>query len=146
MIALLQRVTQAQVRVADDSIAEIERGLLVFVGIEKNDGESQTERLLQRVLAYRVFPDAEDKMNRSLTDIDGALLLVPQFTLVADTRKGNRPSFDSAASPAQGEQLFDFLLAQARHSHAKVACGRFGADMQIHLVNDGPVTFSLQVN
>jgi len=146
MIALLQRVNEAAVHVDGELIGQIGRGLLLFIGVEKDDGEAQAQRLLERFLGYRVFPDQQDRMNLSVTDIQGGVLLVPQFTLAADTRKGTRPSFSSAAAPQQGEQLFDFLVEQTRSRHTQVASGRFGADMQVSLVNDGPVTFWLQVN
>ncbi len=145
MIGLLQRVTQARVDIDDETVGEIGRGLLVLVGVEKQDDTSRADRLLERLLGYRVFEDEQGRMNLSLHDIDGGLLLVPQFTLAADTRKGRRPSFDPAAPPALGERLFDHLLAQARAQHGQVASGQFGADMQVHLVNDGPATFWLQV-
>lgn len=145
MIGLLQRVSGARVEVDGETVAAIGRGLLVLVGVERGDGEAQAERLLERLLSYRVFPDAEGRMNRSLADVGGGLLLVPQFTLPADTRKGTRPSFTPAAAPEAGMQLFDFLLERARARHAPVAAGRFGADMQVSLTNDGPVTFWLQV-
>lgn len=145
MIGLLQRVTQARVDVAGRTVGEIGRGLMVLVGVERDDGAAQADRLLERLLGYRVFPDAEGRMNLGLTDIDGGLLLVPQFTLPADTRKGMRPSFTPAAAPEQGEQWFDYLVARAREGHLTVATGRFGADMQVSLTNDGPVTFWLQV-
>ncbi len=144
MIGLLQRVASAHVKVEGATIGQIDRGLLVLVGVEKPDDEARANRLLERILGYRIFPDADDKMNLSLRDIDGGLLLVPQFTLAADTRKGRRPSFDPAAPPELGEQLFNHLLASARQAHGQVASGRFGADMQVHLVNDGPSTFWLQ--
>ena len=146
MIGLLQRVDHAHVGVEGKTVAEIKVGLLVFVGVEKRDTESQADRLLERLLGYRVFADDADKMNRSLRDIDGGLLLVPQFTLPADTRQGRRPSFTSAAPPEQGKRLFDYLLECALASHSIVGSGIFGADMQVHLVNDGPVTFWLQSN
>lgn len=145
MIGLLQRVSEARVVVAGSVVGEIGRGLLVLVGVEKGDGEAQAERLLERLLGYRVFPDAQDRMNLSLRDVQGGLLLVPQFTLAADTAKGMRPSFTPAAEPAEGRPLFDFLVARARALHAPVATGVFGADMKVHLVNDGPVTFWLRV-
>lgn len=145
MIALLQRVTTAQVSVDNHSIAQIEHGLLVLLGIEKTDTEQQANRLLERVLGYRVFGDTEDKMNLSLTDTQGGLLLVPQFTLVADTAKGMRPSFTPAAAPATGEMLFDYFVTQATKKYHHVEAGHFGADMQVSLTNDGPVTFWLQV-
>lgn len=146
MIGLLQRVTNASVSVDGEVIGQIGRGLLVLVGVEKEDTETQAERLLERLLGYRVFPDDEDRMNLSLKDISGGLLLVPQFTLAADTRKGMRPSFSSAASPDRGRQLFDQLIKLAESMHQDVATGQFGADMQVSLTNDGPVTFWLQVS
>ena len=146
MIGLLQRVTNASVNVDNEVVGQIGRGLLVLIGVEKEDTETQARRLLERLLGYRVFPDAEGKMNLSLKDIDGGLLLVPQFTLVADTRKGLRPSFSSAAPPDHGKQLFDQLIEIAQSMHHHVATGQFGADMQVALTNDGPVTFWLQAN
>ena len=146
MIGLLQRVSEAGVVVNGEEIAAIGAGLLVLVGVEKGDGEPQADRLLERLLGYRVFPDAAGRMNRSLADTAGGLLLVPQFTLAADTRKGMRPSFTPAAPPAEGERLFGYLLAQARRRHHPVEAGRFGADMQVRLTNDGPVTFWLRAN
>ena len=146
MIGLLQRVSEASVTVDGEVIGAIGRGLLVLIGVEKEDDVAQAERLLERLLSYRVFPDDEGKMNLSLRDIDGGLLLVPQFTLPADTRKGTRPSFSSAAPPQLGEQLFDCIVDRARAVHSTVATGRFGADMKVALINDGPVTFWLQVN
>ncbi len=145
MIGLLQRVKESRVEVGGKCVGEIGRGLLVLVGVERGDGEAQAERLLERLLGYRVFPDAEGKMNCSVSDIGGGLLLVPQFTLAADTRKGMRPSFTPAAAPAEGERLFNYLLGQAQGRYDHVAAGRFGADMQVSLVNDGPVTLWLQV-
>ena len=145
MIGLLQRVTEARVTVGGQSIAAIRRGLCVFVGVERGDDDRVVERLLERLLGYRVFPDSDGRMNRSLRDIDGDLLLVPQFTLSADTRKGMRPSFTPAGPPDVGMRLFAHLCERGTASHAHVACGRFGADMQVALVNDGPVTFWLQV-
>lgn len=144
MIGLLQRVTQASVTVDGQVIGEIGPGLLVLVGVQKPDTEASAQRLLERLLTYRVFPNDEGKMNRSLADTAGDLLLVPQFTLPADTRKGTRPSFSTAAPPEQGRALFDFLTAEARKAHPTVHTGRFGADMQVALVNDGPVTFWLE--
>ena len=146
MIALIQRVKRAHVEVAGTTIGEIGRGLLALVGVERFDSELQVERLLKRIRGYRVFPDSAGRMNKSIAEIRGGLLLVPQFTLAADTRKGMRPSFSSAAMPEQGEILFNTLLEQARLRHEDVAAGRFGADMQVHLINDGPVTFWLQVS
>lgn len=145
MIGLLQRVSQASVRVDDRLVARIERGILVLVGVEKGDEPAHAVRLAKRLLGYRVFPDAEEKMNLSVQDIDGGILLVPQFTLAADTRKGTRASFTSAAPPAEGLQLFNQLVDDMKSQHKTVACGEFGADMQVALVNDGPVTFWLQV-
>lgn len=144
MIGLLQRVSEARVEVDGHVIGEINAGLLVLIGVERGDGESQADRLLERLLGYRVFADASGKMNRSLCDTGGGLLLVPQFTLAADTRKGMRPSFTPAAPPVEGERLFDYLVAQACQQHAPVATGRFGAHMRVSLMNDGPVTFCLQ--
>lgn len=145
MIALLQRVSSASVVVDGIVIGAIQRGVLIFVGVERGDTEVQADRLLERVLSYRVFGDAQDKMNLSLRDIGGGVLLVPQFTLVADTGKGTRASFSSAAAPQLGATLFDYFVARARDQHHDVATGKFGADMKVHLVNDGPVTFWLQV-
>lgn len=145
MIGLLQRVTRARVEVADQTVGEIERGLLVLICAERGDTDAQADRLLDRLLTYRVFPDAKGKMNLSLTDIEGGLLLVPQFTLAADTRKGTRPSFSSAAPPDVGARLFAYVASQARQQHSPVATGQFGADMQVSLTNDGPVTFWLRV-
>ena len=145
MLALLQRVTEAKVTVADESVAQIQTGLLAFIGVERGDEESQAERMLQRLLGYRIFADAEDRMNLSLEQIQGGLLLVPQFTLPADTRKGARPSFSPAAPPEVGQALFEYLLGCAKTQYPNVQSGRFGAHMQVALVNDGPVTFMLQV-
>jgi D-tyrosyl-tRNA(Tyr) deacylase len=144
MIGLLQRVSQARVEVNQQVIAAIGTGLVVLIGVEKPDKEASADRLLQRLLGYRVFSDDNGKMNLSLTDIDGELLLVPQFTLPADTAKGMRPSFSAAAPPQRSRELFNYLLSRARTSHPKVAAGVFGADMQLTLTNDGPVTFWLQ--
>jgi len=145
MIGLLQRVTHAQVEVAGEVLGSIGQGLLVLIGVERGDTEAEADRLLERLLAYRVFADAEGRMNLSLQDIGGGLLLVPQFTLAAETSRGNRPGFSTAAAPEQGAALFAHLLQRAERLHAPVAAGRFGADMQVSLVNDGPVTFWLQV-
>lgn len=146
MITLIQRVTHASVRIEGDIVAEIGDGLLALIGIEKADLEKQADRLLQRMLAYRVFPDGSGKMNLSLHDTSGGLLLVPQFTLVADTRSGNRPGFSGGAPPAEGKRLFRYLVGRAQITHPHVGCGVFGADMQVELINNGPVTFWLQVN
>jgi D-aminoacyl-tRNA deacylase len=145
MIALLQRVKTAKVVVENKTIGEIDQGILAFIGVEKNDAQPQADRLLERLLNYRIFADHDDKMNLSIQDIQGGLLLVPQFTLAADTQKGNRPSFITAAPPEIGEQWFNYFKNQAKSKHYKVETGKFGADMQVHLVNDGPVTFWLQV-
>ena len=145
MIALLQRVHHAWVEVDAQRIAAIGGGLLVLLGVERGDSTEEADRLLDRVLGYRVFADAQGRMNLGLVDIDGELLLVPQFTLAADTGKGRRPSFTSAAAPKEGEYLFDYFSARAQQRHAAVKLGRFGAEMQVGLVNDGPVTFWLQV-
>ena len=144
MIALLQRVRKARVEVNRQIIGQIDQGLLVFTGFEPDDDEDTVSRQLERVLNYRVFADTDDKMNLSLRDVDGGLLLVPQFTLAADTTRGRRPSFTTAAAPHKGMQLFDFLLDSALGSFSKVASGQFGADMQVYLQNDGPVTFILK--
>lgn len=145
MIGLLQRVRSAQVEVDGKTVATIGRGLLVLVGVEQGDDTTRADRLLERLLGYRVFPDDAGKMNLSVRDIAGGLLLVPQFTLAADTDKGMRPSFTPAAAPELSERLFDYLAERARTQHASVEAGVFGADMQVTLTNDGPVTFWLQV-
>ena len=145
MIGLLQRVTSAYVEVDGDRIAEIAKGLLVLIGVERGDSKAQADRLLERLLGYRVFPDNDGKMNLSLRDIEGGLLLAPQFTLVANTDKGMRPSFPPADGVLQAADLFTYLVENARHQHKLVDSGRFGADMQITLTNDGPVTFLLHV-
>lgn len=143
MIALIQRVLSASVSVSDETVGAIGPGLLALVAVQPDDGETQTRRMLERLLGYRVFADDHGKMNRSLTDTGGGLLLVSQFTLAADTRSGMRPSFTSAATPEHGQRWFDRLLELARVSHPGVETGRFGAHMVIQLVNDGPVTFWL---
>ncbi|MFV9681849.1 D-aminoacyl-tRNA deacylase [Pseudomonas sp. NY15367] len=145
MKLLIQRVSEARVEVEGEVVGRIDQGLLALVGIEPQDDQASPSRALHKLLNYRVFSDEAGKMNRSLTDIQGGLLLVSQFTLAADTRSGMRPSFSSAAPPAQGEALFDGLVELARAQHPQVATGRFGANMQVHLVNDGPVTFLLEV-
>jgi D-tyrosyl-tRNA(Tyr) deacylase len=142
---LLQRVAHARVTVGDACVAAIGRGLLVLVAVEPGDSPSVGERMLERLLGYRVFADAAGKMNLSVQDVGGGLLLVPQFTLAADTSRGMRPSFSSAAAPEDGRALYDALVAAARAKYAPVASGVFGADMQVALTNDGPVTFLLQV-
>lgn len=145
MIGLLQRVTHASVTINHDVVASINKGLLVFVGVEKSDTEKNAERLIDKLIDYRVFADEHDKMNLSLKDVEGDLLLVPQFTLPADTRKGLRPSLSNAAPPELGKALFDYLMNYAHQNYAVIESGVFGADMQVSLNNDGPVTFWLQV-
>lgn len=146
MIALLQRVTRANVVVEGAVIGAIDAGLMVLVCAERGDTEREADALLTKLLGYRVFADAAGKMNLSVTDVAGGLLLVPQFTLAADTKSGSRPSFTPAASPEDGRRLFDHFVAQARARHPVVATGQFGADMQVSLTNDGPVTFWLQTS
>ncbi|MBT8059052.1 MAG: D-tyrosyl-tRNA(Tyr) deacylase [Xanthomonadales bacterium] len=145
MIALIQRVSEAAVHVNGNVVGEIGKGILALVGVERGDTERQADRLLQRVLAYRVFPDTEGRMNLDVRQAGGRVLLVPQFTLAANTNKGNRASFTSAAPPAEGERLFDYFAGCAADALEGVETGRFGADMKVRLVNDGPVTFWLQV-
>jgi D-tyrosyl-tRNA(Tyr) deacylase len=145
MIALIQRVTGASVEVEGGTVAAIQRGILALIGIEASDDTDTAARLLDKVLTYRIFPDEAGKMNLHLRQIGGDLLLVPQFTLVADTRKGTRPSFSAAAKPEIARELFLALVATARAAHPRVEAGIFGADMQVRLVNDGPVTFNLHV-
>lgn len=144
MIALIQRVTNANVRVEGQVIGQIQKGIMALIGVEKNDTREKADKLIRRLLGYRIFSDQNDKMNLSVSDVAGGLLLVPQFTLAADTNKGMRPSFSSAAPPQIGEQLFDYFVEQAINLHPVVQTGRFGADMQVSLCNDGPVTFHLQ--
>lgn len=144
MKGLLQRVSQARVEVAGETVGAIGQGLMVLVAVEPEDTPASADKLLHKLLNYRVFSDQGGKMNLSLKDVEGGLLLVSQFTLAADTRSGLRPGFSTAATPALGEQLFEYLAGQARAGYGTVAIGRFGADMQVHLVNDGPVTFMLQ--
>ena len=144
MIGLLQRVSRAAVHVNNEEVGAIGAGLLVLVGVQPGDEPSHASRLLERLLTYRVFPDAQGKMNLSLRDTKGGLLLVPQFTLAADTNSGTRPSFTSAAAPALARERFEALVALARTQHLTVGSGVFGADMQVSLVNDGPVTFWLE--
>jgi len=146
MIGLLQRVAQARVEVDGTTVGAIGRGLLLLLCAERGDDRTQADRLLERVLGYRVFGDAEGKMNLSLRDVGGGLLCVPQFTLAADTHKGMRPSFTPAADPADGERLFDYFVARARTAYDTVETGRFGAHMQVSLTNDGPVTIWLRVD
>jgi D-tyrosyl-tRNA(Tyr) deacylase len=145
MIGLLQRVSEAAVRVAGETVGEIGPGLMVLVAVERGDGPEQARRLAERLVAYRVFEDDAGKMNRDVREAGGALLLVPQFTLAADTGRGNRPSFSGAAEPALGRALFDLLVREVGALCPRVATGRFGADMAVSLVNQGPVTFTLRV-
>jgi D-tyrosyl-tRNA(Tyr) deacylase len=145
MIALLQRVSEATVTVDGNTTGAISRGILALIGVQRGDTEKQAARLLQRLLAYRIFPDTAGKMNLDLSQAAGGLMLVPQFTLAADTNRGNRPSFTPAASPAEGERLFRHLVTLAERELDNVQTGIFGADMKVQLVNDGPVTFWLQV-
>ncbi len=144
MITIIQRVSSAKVTVDNQDIGKIDTGILALVAVEKEDGEKQAQRLLERILNYRIFADKLDRMNLSLRDIDGGLLLVPQFTLAADTSCGNRPSFTPAATPEKGRQLFGYLQELAKATYPNVAFGQFGADMQVALINDGPVTFTLR--
>ena len=144
MIALIQRVTRADVQVDSQSVGAINRGILALIGVRRGDDTVAADRLLERVLTYRIFPDEQGKMNRSLRDIEGGLLLVPQFTLAADTQKGTRAGFSTAAAPDEASRLFAHLLDRARAAHGSVAAGVFGANMQVSLVNDGPVTFWLE--
>jgi len=144
MIALLQRVSQASVTVEDEIIADISLGLLVFVAIQQDDRKGDISRLAERILTYRIFPDADGRMNRSVTELSGGLLLVPQFTLAADTRKGARPSFSKAAAPEKASSYFDTFVTECSKGLENVATGCFGADMQVSLINDGPVTFWLE--
>ena len=146
MIALIQRVTEARVAVGGETVGAIGRGVLALVGVERGDGEAEAGRLAERVLGYRIFADNAGKMNLSLKDVQGSLLAVPQFTLAADTRSGARPSFSSAATPEEGERLFELFVQKSRALGPQVATGRFGAHMQVSLVNDGPVSFWLQVS
>ncbi len=143
MRGLIQRVSEATVEVSGEAVGHIEQGLLLLLAVEKQDTAANVERLLDRVLSYRVFADAEQHMNLSLTDVGGALLVVSQFTLAADTRKGRRPSFSSAAPPELARRLYDSFIAESR-DRCNTQAGQFGADMQVHLINDGPVTFLLE--
>jgi D-tyrosyl-tRNA(Tyr) deacylase len=142
---LIQRVRHASVTVDGEITGQIDGGILLLLGVEKGDNEATADKLLQKVLKYRIFGDADDKMNLSLADIGGGLLVVSQFTLVADTRKGLRPSFSSGATPTEGERLYEYFVDRASQLHNPVATGRFGADMKVELLNDGPVTFLLEV-
>lgn len=145
MIALLQRVTQAHVSIAGAGVGQIGPGLLVLIGVQRGDGEQHSARLLERLLNYRVFPDSNGRMNRSVLEVQGGLLLVPQFTLAADTASGTRPGFSKAAPPEVGQRLFEHFVTSARAHPLPVESGQFGADMQVSLTNDGPVTFWLEV-
>ena len=145
MIALIQRVLEASVRVDGEVVGAIGPGLLALVAVEPGDDEPRIARMAERLLGYRVFADDQGRMNRSLADTGGGLLLVSQFTLAADTTGGNRPSFTQAAAPDEGRRLYDYVVAQARKVHPKVATGQFAADMQVHLINDGPVTIPLRI-
>jgi D-aminoacyl-tRNA deacylase len=144
MIALIQRVTRADVRIDGQVVGAIARGVLALIGVRRGDDKVAADRLLERVLTYRIFPDAQGRMNLSLRDVQGGLLLVPQFTLAADTQNGTRAGFSAAAAPDEARALFTYLLECARASHTPVAAGTFGSDMQVSLVNDGPVTFWLE--
>lgn len=144
MRALLQRVKSADVLVAGDSVGAIERGILAFLAIHQADGKADADKLLHKLLAYRIFADAKGQMNLSLQEIGGGLLIISQFTLAANTHKGLRPSFSSAAPPVQARELYDYFVARAAENHPAVETGLFGADMQVHLINDGPVTFLLE--
>ncbi len=145
VIALLQRVLEASVSINNESVAAIDQGVLVFVAIQEHDDESTATRMCERVIGYRIFADEVGKMNKSVVDVNGGVLLVPQFTLAADTKKGLRPNFSQAASPEHGTALFDYFLNKLNSKYAKVKSGKFGAHMQVHLINDGPVTFWLQL-
>jgi D-tyrosyl-tRNA(Tyr) deacylase len=144
MIGLIQRVSSAEVRVEGEVVGAISRGMLAFIAVRREDTEASAERLLERLLAYRIFADAEGRMNLSTREVGGGLLLVPQFTLAADTKKGSRAGFSRAAEPQEARRLFGYLLERARGSYAHVSAGVFGAHMQVSLVNDGPVTFWLE--
>ena len=146
MKALLQRVAAARVDIAGRTVGAIDAGLLVLLCAERGDGEAQADRMLAKILKLRIFSDDAGKMNRSVQDVGGGLLVVSQFTLAADASAGNRPSFTQAAAPDEGRRLYDYFVACAREAHPRVATGEFGADMQVHLVNDGPVTIPLQMS
>lgn len=146
MIGLIQRVAQAEVAVEREIVGHIERGILLLLGVQRGDDEATADRLLERVLGYRIFPDADGRMNLSLRDVHGELLVVSQFTLAADTRKGMRAGFSRAAAPEAGERLYGYFVARARTSGVAIAEGRYGAYMQVRLTNDGPVTFWLEVS
>lgn len=145
MLGLIQRVKQASVSVDGDITGEIQQGILLLLGIQKTDTEETANKLIDKILAYRIFSDANNKMNCNVQQIEGGILVVSQFTLAADTKKGLRPSFSSAAPPAQAEALYDYFVVQMRNKHPQVATGIFAADMQVSLINDGPVTFMLEM-
>ena len=145
MIALIQRVTSARVRVSQETVGSIGPGLLAFLAVQRGDGTAQAQRLAEKLLRYRVFPDSQGRMNLDVTQADGELLLVPQFTLAADTRRGNRPGFDRAAAPELARALFDLLVDEVAARWPRTATGAFGADMDVELINHGPVTFWLEV-
>jgi len=146
MLGLMQRVNKASVEVDGQTVGAIDKGILLLLGIEKNDSEKSADKLLEKLLAYRIFSDEQGKMNCNVEQVNGGVLVVSQFTLAADTRKGLRPSFSSAATPALAQQLYDYFVARLRERHADVATGIFAANMQVSLVNDGPVTFMLQAD
>lgn len=145
MLGLIQRVKRASVTVNNATTGEIQQGILLLLGIQKNDTEETADKLIEKILAYRIFSDENNKMNCNVQQIEGGVLVVSQFTLAADTKKGLRPSFSSAAPPAQAEALYDYFVAQMRNKHPQVATGIFAADMQVSLINDGPVTFMLEM-
>ena len=144
MLGLIQLVTHAEVKVADEKISAIQKGILALIGLEKSDTKQEGERLFERIINYRIFPDADGKMNLSLKDVQGGLLLVPQFTLVAETHKGTRPGFSSGMPPDEGKKLFEYLVDYAKKNYSPTTSGPFGAYMQVSLCNDGPVTFMLR--
>ena len=145
MIALLQRVSSASVVINNLSVAETNAGMLVFLAVQKDDTESMADRMLQRILVYRIFADDNGKMNKNISEVNGDILVVPQFTLAANTNKGLRPNFSSAATSDHGKRVFDYFLDKLKAEYARVSSGKFAADMQVHLVNDGPVTFWLEI-
>ena len=145
MKALIQRVNQACVRINGQAVGTIDQGLLVFLAVQHDDSQDCSDRLLEKILNYRVFSDQQGKMNLNVQQIQGQLLIVSQFTLAADTQKGLRPSFSSAATPTAAKQLYDYFVTQAELRYARIATGEFGADMKVELINDGPVTFLLEV-
>ncbi len=144
MKGLIQRVTKASVVVEGETVGAIDHGILLLLGVEKADDEASADKLLKRILSYRIFPDDEGKMNLNLQQVGGGLLVVSQFTIVADTKKGTRPGFSKGASPEQGELLYEYFVRKVREIHPNVATGQFGADMKVSLLNDGPVTFMLE--